>query len=282
MASTGSGDGSAAVWARRANRSSRSIRDPPVRLARASGAAAAGQSASGARMPSVLSATLRAKLIKFSRTHGVRHGWDYTERAHGAGAFHSTNARHSCCQPTMLIVAGSSARARATARLDPDRHRRQHPRHVRVPDTQHVAAGIVGPRQDVRGSRGHRGERLAARHLAAPHRPGRPPVATRPDLGSREALELAVVPLREVVVDDRVRKARERRRLTCAYAWARQHTRERHFAKRGTKRTRASALPVSVSDTSVRLVCMPRRDHSVSPWRTSQSCAGTHHCDARR
>src|SRR5205085_6376266 len=95
------------------------------------------------------------------------------------------------------------------ARREAERHRGQHSRHVTVPEAQHVAGCAIDACEHGGSARCDVLDRLAARDRPGPNRPARPLTAPSPYLGAREPFELAVVPLREVLVFFGIAEARE-------------------------------------------------------------------------
>ena len=124
----------------------------------------------------------------------------------------------------------------------------------------------VEPRRHLRGG-------LAAGHRAAPDRPAGVGLA---DLRGGLALEVAVVPLGEVVVDLRLGMAGQPRGLAGRAAGARSARARSRRRRAGRAAPAATRLPSSVSGRSVVEVCRPSRLHSVSPCRTSQTSSHCH------
>ena len=126
-----------------------------------------------------------------------------------------------------------------------------------VPEEQHVAGRRGSARARTRPARAPASASVSPPGTGPVHTvQSRPLRAPGPDLGGREALELAVLPLAQVGIDLGVGEAASRAvsraraaglASTSANAWP---------ASRGASAT-AAARPASVSGTSVRLVWRP-------------------------
>ena len=154
----------------------------------------------------------------------------------------------------------------------------QHPAEVPVPDEDDVAVGerratsastVVRARADLLG-------RLAAgRAVVQIDQPG---LLARISVGGA-ALVLAVVPFDEAVVDAVRAQARQlgrgRGRALRGLVSTSAGARPRSSRLPSSAVSRASVRPRSVSGMSVRLVCWPLADHSVSPCRSSTMRPGS-------
>ena len=127
------------------------------------------------------------------------------------------------CEPITPIVAGSTKKRSPGPWSELERHRREHAQEVAVREEQHRPLRGRHPVEHPRRPRPNLLRGLAARHRAGEDRPARIVLA---DLVGRQPLVLAVVPLDEVVVDQRIGEAGEPGGLTGPQARARQHQRE--------------------------------------------------------
>lgn len=127
-----------------------------------------------------------------------------------------------------------------------------------------VDAGIVDPLDDPREAAAHRARVFAIGAAVPPDSPARVDLA---DLRAGLALEIAVVPFGEVLVDLEILEAREARRALGAEAGL-ANTSPKSAGFNRARRPMACSTPWSVRSRSVTDVCCPDLLQAVSPCRT--------------
>ena len=203
------------------------------------------------------------------------------EAAGGVGAsrwqssFHVSMTGRSRSQPRIETVAVDEREEAARGRRQAEPAGAEDAKQVAVAEEQGVAGdvGRQAARDDPVGAGPDLVDGLAARPRPGPDRPVGVLVA---DVGGQPALERAVVPLHQVRVGFRLRaEAGEAGRVGGAGEGTGQDEAERMAVEPAAERLGLRRARSSVSGMSVRPVWRPRRAHSVSPWRTSQTCRST-------